>query len=341
MTLSRARFGLFLVMALAAGSLFAQPYGAWMTAPASGGYLNVPHSPDFNFSTGFTFEAWVSINATDCRSIAGKKWTETWWVGDCGGTLRSYLKGSGSLFDAGTIPSNVWTHIAVVYDGVKHYHYIDGELVGSRDETGPMPTNSEAVNIMSDVNYRFTPQGAIDEVRIWNVARTKEQIRQFINLPINSPQAGLVAVYHLNGDGFDAVGGHTGSTVPGAAYLTFPAGGICTTTATTLCLANRFSVQVNWTAHDATTGTGKVVPGYSTDSGLFWFFSSDNWELLVKDVNGCGLNNRKWIFSAATTDVHYKMTVFDFTGYAQKIYFNYEGAPAPAITDTGAFATCP
>ena len=36
-------------------------------------------------------------------------------------------------------------------------------------------------------------------------------------------------------------------------------------------------------------------------SGLFWFFSDTNWEVMVKALNGCGLNNRYWIFSAATT----------------------------------------
>jgi len=77
------------------------------------------------------------------------------------------------------------------------------------------------------------------------------------------------------------------------------------------------------------------------NSGLFWFFSSDNWEIMVKALNGCGLNNRYWIFSAATTNVFYRMEVFDTVGLEQKIYFNYPGPPAPAVTDTDAFATCP
>jgi hypothetical protein len=111
---------------------------------------------------------------------------------------------------------------------------------------------------------------------------------------------------------------------------------------TALCIGgNRFAVQVNWLTTDGSRGVGTVVPGYSADSGLFWFFNASNWELLVKSLNGCGLNNRKWFFSAATTDVHYEIAVTDVTNGTTKRYFNYLGTAAPANTDTDAFATCP
>ena len=79
----------------------------------------------------------------------------------------------------------------------------------------------------------------------------------------------------------------------------------------------------------------------SSNSGIFWFFSSDNWEVMVKVLNACGLNNRYWVFSAATTNEFYRMEVFDVRAGVNKIYFNYPGPPAPAVTDVDAFATCP
>jgi hypothetical protein len=131
----------------------------------------------------------------------------------------------------------------------------------------------------------------------------------------------------------------------GAGVLTWPIGGSCTTTATTLCLHDRFTVRTRWrtnpTPGSPTDGDGKVVGCANDGSGLFWFFSSDNWEVMVKALNACGLNNRWWVFSAATTNVFYRMEVFDTVNPEQKIYFNYPGPPAPAVTDTGAFATCP
>ncbi|HEY0782416.1 MAG TPA: hypothetical protein VGE98_08180, partial [Thermoanaerobaculia bacterium] len=102
--------------------------------------------------------------------------------------------------------------------------------------------------------------------------------------------------------------------------------------------------SVNWRTGPpgtATTGHGTVAPCGTADSGLFWFFDASNWEVLVKSLNACGLNSRYWIFSASTTNVFYRMTVLDVREGVQKIYFNYPGPPAPAVTDTDAFATCP
>jgi predicted esterase len=115
----------------------------------------------------------------------------------------------------------------------------------------------------------------------------------------------------------------------------------CLSTATSLCLSRgRFRAEVAWEIKGR-SGPGVVVPGASADSGLFWFFSPDNWELMVKVLDGCGNNGHYWVFAAATTDVHYVLTVTDtLTGRVAR-YENPAGRPSPATTDTSAFATCP
>ncbi len=116
----------------------------------------------------------------------------------------------------------------------------------------------------------------------------------------------------------------------------------CTAQATGLCLnEGRFRVEADWKDFAGNTGTAQVVSAGSDDSGLFWFFGPDNWEMLVKVLNGCALNNHFWVFSAATTNVEYTLRVTDTQGGAVKEYFNPLGTSAPAITDTGAFAACP
>lgn len=117
----------------------------------------------------------------------------------------------------------------------------------------------------------------------------------------------------------------------------------CVPDSQTLCLNNgRFEVVVQWTDFQGNTGFGNVVPGVaSPDSGLMWFFGADNWEMLVKVLNGCPVNNHYWVFAALTTNVQYTIRVTDtLTGQFQT-YFNPLGNPAPAITDAAAFATCP
>ncbi len=47
----------------------------------------------------------------------------------------------------------------------------------------------------------------------------------------------------------------------------------------------------------------------SNDSAIFYFFQPANFELLVKIVDGCGSNNRFWVFYAATTNVEFTLRV--------------------------------
>lgn len=201
------------------GLASAQPFGGWVTFAGSptSSYISIPHSDALNPTTGFTFEAWVRIrdaHSGACSSIAGKNWTKAWWIGICGTTLRSYIKGyptPGTFFDFGTISSTLWTHIAVTYDGAARKHYINGMLVGTHPETGPLTTDTDEVRIGSDVAYQFTPAGDIDEVSLWSVARTQAQIQQDASGPITGPVLGLIAVWSFNGNARDQVSVNNGT----------------------------------------------------------------------------------------------------------------------------------
>ncbi|HYN20791.1 MAG TPA: LamG domain-containing protein [Thermoanaerobaculia bacterium] len=334
----------------------AQPFDAFLvlTGKPTHGFVRVPANAALNPAGNFTFEAWVAITndptGEDCRSIAGKNYLQAWWIGLCRvagrPTLRSYLRGGASLRNGGEIEPNRWTHVAVVFNGTHRLHYINGELAASFAETGALTPSLSDMRIGSDVSWQFTPAGSIDEVRLWNVARTQAQIRAEMDNEITAAQAGLIGVWALDGNANDVIGPHDGSVQgAGIGFLTFPVAFSCgVSTASTLCLQDRFSITSRWRTNPApgsiTDGQSQVV-GADSGSGIFWFFAPNNWEIMVKALNGCGLNNRFWIFSAATTNVFYRMEVLDVRGGAQRIYFNYPGPPAPAVTDVNAFATCP
>lgn len=103
--------------------------------------------------------------------------------------------------------------------------------------------------------------------------------------------------------------------------------------------AGRFVVAVSWRDFQGNQGEGTVVTK-SEDSALFWFFESSNWELLVKVLDGCAINQHLWLFSAATTDVEFTVRVHDRETGLERTYFNPLGTAAPAINDTEAFASC-
>lgn len=118
--------------------------------------------------------------------------------------------------------------------------------------------------------------------------------------------------------------------------------GPCVADAHTVCLnGGRFRVQVAWKTSAGDEGVATSVPVLSDDSALLWFFNANNWEMLVKVLNGCTVTNSYWVFFAATTDVQFIVTVTDTQNGKVKTYFNPQGNAADAVTDTGAFATCP
>jgi hypothetical protein len=167
-----------------------------------------------------------------------------------------------------------------------------------------------------------------------------------------SPSTPLEVMYRRT-----QVGGVTGSwsqlnnTMPSARALGIGLRGIleenltltCFDDARTLCLANgRFRVEVDWRKRNDDEGFGQVVPYRSADSGLFYFFGPDNWEMLVKMVNACAPPfNHFWVFYAATTDVEFTLLVTDTQDGVVKTYFNPLRTAAPPVQDTSAFATCP
>jgi len=125
-------------------------------------------------------------------------------------------------------------------------------------------------------------------------------------------------------------------------YLSGGTSGVCTPSSTTICLSGgRFAVSVTFRNNGQLQNATAIK--YTDASGLFWFFGSDNIEILMKILNACNasLGNRYWVFTAATTNVEYHLKVVDTKTGATKTYDTVAGPPAAAVTDTNAFATCP
>ncbi|HEX3127326.1 MAG TPA: fibronectin type III domain-containing protein [Thermoanaerobaculia bacterium] len=118
----------------------------------------------------------------------------------------------------------------------------------------------------------------------------------------------------------------------------------CVPDATTLCLNNgRFEVRTHWRSASQSGDAAAVALDFAPDSGLFYFFSPTNIEMLVKVLNACvpALGNKYWVFYAATTNVELTVTVIDTQTGRTRVYYNPLGTAALPQQDTSAFATCP
>jgi hypothetical protein len=131
-------------------------------------------------------------------------------------------------------------------------------------------------------------------------------------------------------------------TVPPAPTFT-PIPGPCTANATTLCLNNgRFRVQANYSTSAGQSGPGMAVP-QTSDTGVFWFFSANNIEVIIKVVNACTFTAgpRYWVFAGGLTNVQVVLTVTDTRTEVVRTYRNPQNTAFAPIQDTAAFATCP
>ncbi len=91
------------------------------------------------------------------------------------------------------------------------------------------------------------------------------------------------------------------------------------------------------------SGTAEATPLTSlgvTSGGVLSFFDATNPEVLVKVLDGCGFNDRFWVFYAATTTVGFRLQVTDTVAGISRIYTNSDQNTAATVTDIDAFPTC-
>ncbi|MBG8551970.1 LamG-like jellyroll fold domain-containing protein [Hymenobacter guriensis] len=154
--------------------------------------------PNFTLpaSGPFSLEAWVYYNGS-AFSTAGSFNTvlefgnDNPWFGVNSDSQVEFYSG----LEGGTVPVRTWAHLAYTWDGTTGTVYLNGEAVGTSTATPDRLGSSLGIGFgSSDTGW----QGYIDEVMVWNVARTQAQIKsEQANGPGNSP-VGLLAYFRFN-----------------------------------------------------------------------------------------------------------------------------------------------
>jgi hydrazine synthase alpha subunit-like protein/WD40 repeat protein len=99
---------------------------------------------------------------------------------------------------------------------------------------------------------------------------------------------------------------------------------------TALCLnGGRFRVEAAWKDFSGNAGAGRALP-LTADTGAFWFFDPKNVEVVLKVLDGRGVNGNFWVYYGALSNVEYTLTITDTTTGAAKTYRNPAGTFASA-----------
>lgn len=177
-------------------------------------YVSIPHSSALDPAI-LTVETWFNLPAlptgADNRRWLVNKNTHEWTQGHyaliiTGNQVGAYLNIGGTKNDVksatssinGGISINKWYHLAMTYDSVTLKVYLDGALVASSavNKTRVAGTGAVFIGARQDL-YNYT-NAVIDEVRIWNVARTAAQIKATMNTSVAANAAGLVGYWKMD-----------------------------------------------------------------------------------------------------------------------------------------------
>lgn len=129
-------------------------------------------------------------------------------------------------------------------------------------------------------------------------------------------------------DASDDGGGDDGGGDDGGGALSFG------TTASVQ--GGRFDISMIYATSSGDSGSAKGAVW--EDASSFWhFFGQANIEVFAKVLDGCGINNRFWVFLAGATDVGVTVTITDTQTGVIKTYSNPVGTTFVTVTDTLAF----
>lgn len=197
-----------------AGKSFYVDYAQWCTLGYPGIYINCGNDNAFNPGTQLTMEVWArAYTFGENRKIMGKldnQFNNGYVLGfenlDVYSEIFNPDHQEIPRTGPGSMPQDsAWIHIATTYDANgKMTNYINGVNIGEIDvfpqtaivsNTSPFIIGLAPWDILS---YEFT--GNLDEIRVWNVAKTTQEIKDGMFHQLKGNETGLIAYYNFDED---------------------------------------------------------------------------------------------------------------------------------------------
>lgn len=171
---------------------------------------NVSLANNIQLLDSFTIEAWINPDSkSDFSTIIGNK---SPGIASPGYFLaiNNYASSDGKIiFETqnstnATIANviwNQWQHVAITWNGTLVRIYINGAIQQLNDSTNMNLQPSSTPCYLGDLptyvgngNYH----GDMDELRVWNYAKSQQAIQADMFCQIHAPQQGLMAYYQFN-----------------------------------------------------------------------------------------------------------------------------------------------
>ena len=301
-------------------------------------YVEVPYSSDLNPST-FTVSCWVKIEGGDgtyrsplsSRSVPEAGIWKGYMIYANPSDQWDFVIGNGTggvglnATDVDVI-NGEWTHLAGTYDGTNLKFYINGVL-GSEIETAFVANNANPFRIAAGKNETlpdYFMDGQIDEVCIWNIARTEQEINEDMYIELEGTESGLVAYYKLNEQSGsiagDSVGSNDGTLInmeeEDWVDLSLPIVLIFLPADNSLNIDLETDLVINFDK-GVQAGSGNITIHKTSDDSVFEIFPVSSCVILDSTVTIDPVNNLEW-------DTEYYVTI-DSTAFMDSDSLYFEG----------------
>lgn len=209
-----------------------QASAGWGTALSCAGVDDYVSTTVPALASNYTVSAWVFLRGGG-NDQGGKNVVGVLSATNCGGSTEVTIHSTTASYtdpqhlelgrcgqfpgtlSSGTVPLNQWVHLAVTVSSDRQVNYfINGDPAGSWDASWDVTIGP---NITLGDNTQRQFNGMLDEVQIWNVARSQADIQANMVQPLTGYEPGLVAYYRFDEGGgitvYDASPNHNNGTL--------------------------------------------------------------------------------------------------------------------------------
>jgi hypothetical protein len=170
-------------------------FGFGLSCDGDDDMIVVPGNSSLQLTNGMTIAVWVrpAVTPTGWQHVVAKQ---------NGATIAYYLAANSSLNtpfsgfniagewrSAGggnQLAAGVWTHLTSTYDGSTLRLYVNGQSIQSLVFNLPLETSGDPLHIGGNL-FGENFAGAIDELRIYNVALDPSQVSAIVEEPVADP----------------------------------------------------------------------------------------------------------------------------------------------------------
>ena len=185
--------------------------GSAVTFDGVNDYINVPDSASLR-PTSLTLEGWVNFAAVGgtrllFSKVAGTGTSDSYAVWHDGSNLRAVIgdaAGTGTQLAVGFTPTvGQWYHIAFTFDNNSRYQalYVNGALVASGISNKSIGYDANPLQIGVEYENQalsFWFAGSMDEIRLWNTARSNVAIQTDMSRSLTGTETGLAGYWRFD-----------------------------------------------------------------------------------------------------------------------------------------------